>query len=164
MQVAQFPDGSTQVVMVPVAVATPPTTQSISSAFEGMHTQTQPAQRLLLDQRVVVHVSRHNERCHGSIRFLGTTDFKGGQWVGVQLDLPFGRNDGTVDGRVYFKCSPGYGIFVRPAKVTALPERPLSIWDEWRHVAQNGEGGSCPAQRGPTVTKHGRLVAQADCT
>lgn len=53
----------------------------------------------------------------GVIGFIGQTDFAPGIWVGVILDTPTGKNDGTVDGMEYFKCKPKHGIFVRPEKL-----------------------------------------------
>jgi len=57
----------------------------------------------------------------GTVRFCGQTEFAGGVWVGIQLDDPVGRNDGTVKDVVYFTCPPNHGIFVRPAQVTLTP-------------------------------------------
>ncbi|XP_004848494.1 kinesin-like protein KIF13B isoform X2 [Heterocephalus glaber] len=53
----------------------------------------------------------------GIVRYIGPTDFQEGTWVGVELDLPSGKNDGSISGKQYFKCNPGYGLLVRPARV-----------------------------------------------
>ncbi|MEQ2164631.1 CAP-Gly domain-containing linker protein 4, partial [Goodea atripinnis] len=52
------------------------------------------------------------------IRFLGTADFAPGLWLGLELRSPKGKNDGSVGGRRYFTCRPGYGVLVRPSRVT----------------------------------------------
>lgn len=53
----------------------------------------------------------------GVISFLGTTHFQPGMWVGVELDTPTGKNDGSVQGIPYFQCKPKHGIFVRADKL-----------------------------------------------
>ena len=40
-----------------------------------------------------------------------------GKWVGVELDTPNGKNNGTVQARQYFTCEPNHGMFVRVAQV-----------------------------------------------
>ena len=48
----------------------------------------------------------------GAGRYTGMAHFAPGEWVGVCLDEPIGKNDGTVRGMRYFKCRPNYGLFV----------------------------------------------------
>lgn len=51
-----------------------------------------------------------------TVRYLGKTEFASGEWVGLELDTPTGKNNGTVQGVEYFICNqPGnFGVFVRP--------------------------------------------------
>lgn len=53
----------------------------------------------------------------GVIAFIGPTHFQGGTWIGIELDTPTGKNDGTVQGIQYFDCRPKHGIFVRVDKL-----------------------------------------------
>ncbi|XP_008826335.1 kinesin-like protein KIF13B isoform X1 [Nannospalax galili] len=53
----------------------------------------------------------------GIVRYIGPADFQEGTWIGVELDLPSGKNDGSIGGKQYFKCNPGYGLLVRPGRV-----------------------------------------------
>jgi len=53
----------------------------------------------------------------GIIRFMGETQFAPGVWVGVELDEPHGKNDGSVSGVRYFECRMNYGIFAQQMKI-----------------------------------------------
>ncbi|ORY08279.1 hypothetical protein K493DRAFT_170512, partial [Basidiobolus meristosporus CBS 931.73] len=60
----------------------------------------------------------------GVIRFIGNTAFAKGKWIGVELDEPLGKNDGIVGGKVYFKCRPKHGMFVRASQLKSLNGTP----------------------------------------
>lgn len=44
-------------------------------------------------------------------------ELQGGTWIGIELDTPTGKNDGTVQNIQYFSCKPKHGIFVRGDKL-----------------------------------------------
>nr|CAD2196666.1 unnamed protein product [Meloidogyne enterolobii] len=56
----------------------------------------------------------------GVVAFVGPTDFQAGIWIGVILERPEGKNNGSVDGRVYFKCQDKFGVFCRPNNLVKL--------------------------------------------
>ncbi|CAJ1451028.1 unnamed protein product, partial [Effrenium voratum] len=58
----------------------------------------------------------------GTVKFVGSTKFAPGPWVGVELDCPEGKNDGTVQGERYFEAKVGHGIFARPNSVSVREE------------------------------------------
>ncbi|KAI3631973.1 hypothetical protein MIR68_009809 [Amoeboaphelidium protococcarum] len=49
----------------------------------------------------------------GVIKFIGSTTFSTGEWVGIELAEPNGKNDGSVNGERYFACPNNHGLFVR---------------------------------------------------
>eukprot|EP00124_Ichthyophonus_hoferi_P000646 Ihof_evm17s25 gene=Ihof_evmTU17s25 len=52
----------------------------------------------------------------GILRFYGTTSFASGMWCGVELPQGGGKNDGSVNGILYFDCDPDCGVFVKSCK------------------------------------------------
>lgn len=58
----------------------------------------------------------------GVVAYVGTTLFAYGKWVGVILDEPKGKNNGTVDGKAYFQCKDNYGSFVRQSQLALLDD------------------------------------------
>ena len=66
----------------------------------------------------------------GTVRYIGHTHFAEGLWVGVEIDLPRGRNDGSIDGQRYFSCEPNYGLFAPPQKITVVEEENPEYYDD----------------------------------
>lgn len=63
----------------------------------------------------------------GIVGFIGETQFARGIWVGVILDTPEGKNNGSVGGIQYFECAPNHGLFTRPQKLTQIGAKPSPI-------------------------------------
>ncbi|KAF7171977.1 hypothetical protein CNMCM6106_006283 [Aspergillus hiratsukae] len=92
------------------------------------------------------HVVTLTDGRQATVRFIGTTHFAAGDWVGIELDDPTGKNDGSVQGERYFDCEPGFGMFIRPSAVAAIVEQPV------RETKQLPRGASAPVNRGRAQT------------
>ena len=53
-----------------------------------------------IGERVLVDGGTGGHGRTGIIRYYGPTQFREGQWVGIELDEPSGKNDGTVEGYI----------------------------------------------------------------
>lgn len=56
----------------------------------------------------------------GFVKFIGAHKSKKTMRIGVRLDEPNGKNDGSVDGHQYFKCPPNRGVLTVPDKVSLM--------------------------------------------
>ncbi|KAJ0055838.1 hypothetical protein NL108_013808, partial [Boleophthalmus pectinirostris] len=68
----------------------------------------------------IVEVTGKGQR--GTVAYIGATLFATGKWVGVILDEPKGKNDGTVQGKRYFTCEENHGIFVRQSQIQVVED------------------------------------------
>lgn len=70
--------------------------------------------------RVGQRVEVNGKDTLGTVAYVGSTHFSPGKWVGVVLDERKGKNNGSVQGKSYFQCEEGCGIFVRQSQLIPL--------------------------------------------
>ncbi|KAH9940757.1 CAP Gly-rich domain-containing protein [Epithele typhae] len=82
--------------------------------------------------RCEVESAEEDFRKRGTVKFVGSTEFAKGVWVGIEYDEPIGKNDGSVKGKKYFECKPNFGVFVKPDRVKAgdFPVEEINFDDE----------------------------------
>lgn len=61
---------------------------------------------LRIGDRVIVSSSQGSKT--GVLRYYGTTEFAVGEWCGVELDDPIGKNDGSVNDK---RCASLFQIY-----------------------------------------------------
>ncbi|KAL3858247.1 hypothetical protein ACJMK2_012844, partial [Sinanodonta woodiana] len=107
-----------------------------------------PSDDFIIGDRVFVSGSKP-----GFISYLGETQFAPGEWAGVVLDEPVGKNDGSVSGVHYFQCEPKRGVFCRISKLSRTPgiiQSSGSKGDDAHSDAGVDRNGSLPLKR-PTT-------------
>ncbi|VDO41494.1 unnamed protein product, partial [Haemonchus placei] len=80
---------------------------SLTSCVSGVGTW-QVGDRARIDQR------------SGTVAYVGPTKFAPGEWIGLVLDDPLGKNDGSVQGYRYFTCTPDHGLFCKSSKLDRI--------------------------------------------
>jgi len=78
-----------------------------------------------------------NDSKRGEVMYVGeVNEVPGvGKWIGVRLDEPAGKNDGSLNGKRYWGedvegGGPKYGVFVRPERVEIGDWPVLNVLDE----------------------------------
>ncbi|KAF1917994.1 CAP Gly-rich domain-containing protein [Ampelomyces quisqualis] len=99
-------------------------------------------QKILASQREVeerglalsgrVRLLPESDARRGTIAYIGAVpEIPGvGVWIGVTLDEPTGKNDGSVKGKRYFECGNNCGVFIRPERCEAGDFPALDLGDE----------------------------------
>uniref|UniRef100_A0A3B4AY65 CAP-Gly domain-containing protein n=1 Tax=Periophthalmus magnuspinnatus TaxID=409849 RepID=A0A3B4AY65_9GOBI len=110
---------------------------------------TSPSQDATVDFQIGERVWVNGNK-PGHVRFIGEAQFAPGQWAGIELDEPIGKNNGSVAEVVYFKCEDGRGIFTRPSKLsrTAVPEK---VANGGEASPAQGSGRSAPNEPAPSA-------------
>ncbi|KAK3078237.1 hypothetical protein LTS18_008092, partial [Coniosporium uncinatum] len=81
---------------------------------------------IAVDKRCRLLPSSSDDR-RGTVRYIGDVpQIPGlGLWIGIALDEPTGKNDGSIQGQRYFECATNSGVFVRPERVEVGDFAPL---------------------------------------
>ncbi|CAB4000974.1 Hypothetical predicted protein [Paramuricea clavata] len=91
------------------------------SSTSEHHANLDDSSTLKIGDRVIVSGTKM-----GVLRYLGPTEFAKGEWAGIELEEPLGKNDGAVAGTRYFTCAMKYGLFAPSSKVTKSKKKVLS--------------------------------------
>ncbi|KAG8625650.1 hypothetical protein KVT40_006051 [Elsinoe batatas] len=90
-----------------------------------------------VDERGIVIGSRcrllpDSDSRRGIVRHVGNVpEIPGlGAWIGVALDEPTGKNDGSVNSTKYFECPAKHGVFVRPERVEVGDFPPMDEFED----------------------------------
>lgn len=83
--------------------------------------EPQQSKQLFVGMKVTANAGREL-KVPGTVRFIGSTYFASGIWVGVELTAPLGKNNGSVQGHSYFECPMQYGLFLREENVQPISD------------------------------------------
>ncbi|PIO68440.1 CAP-Gly domain protein [Teladorsagia circumcincta] len=76
--------------------------------------------RRLGNRRLKVGDRARIDQRSGTVAYVGPTKFAPGEWIGLVLDEPLGKNDGSVQGYRYFSCTPDHGLFCKSSKLDRI--------------------------------------------
>ncbi|CAF4117536.1 unnamed protein product [Rotaria sp. Silwood2] len=98
-----------------------------------------------LDQRVSIA-----GKGLGTIAFVGKTEFADGEWIGIILDEPKGKNNGTVQKKgttvSYFSCNDNHGLYVRAGQIESI------ISDSQTNLSRSASSQSVKSQANSAVS------------
>lgn len=85
-----------------------------------------------------VEVLRNGRIYPATVKYKGTLNGVGGDWVGVSFDLPIGKHDGMLAGRRYFQCKDKHGLFTQALNIRFQPSR-RCLYNKYRTVSKSSE-------------------------
>lgn len=92
--------------------------QSMRAARRSTST---PPEGIYVDMNCQVTMNDGNVRT-GVVKYIGIPEGRSAYMVGVKLNGPYGKNDGSANGVRYFTCGPNEGVFVKPEKVVPVTQ------------------------------------------
>jgi hypothetical protein len=81
-----------------------------------------------IGQDVIVNTKEITDK-KGTVRYIGKIEGKPDEYIGVELDESFGKNNGDYEGKIYFKVEKKadkgqlYGVFVKATSLKPAPEK-----------------------------------------
>lgn len=99
----------------PASRMSPANTSGVRSRTPSANSSVCEGSEVRLGDRVLVVGQRT-----GVVQYYGETNFAPGLWLGIELDKPSGKNDGSVGGVRYFSCPPKHGVFAPPSRVQRI--------------------------------------------
>lgn len=85
------------------------------------------ATKFKIGQEVIVSTKEIPDK-RGVVRFVGKIEGKADEYIGVELDESFGKNNGDFEGKTYFKVDKKpdkgqlFGVFVKAASLKPASE------------------------------------------
>lgn len=138
----------------------PESTLSANFDLDSMNVSKTPSSMMAGTISLGARVSVEGYSCEGTVRFIGPHhDASKGARVLVELDLPVGKNNGTVGGHVYGAVAPDCGVLVVPSKVyKGIPGRRVTK----REKPGKNKGGRRSTKRQKKPTKSTGNVADEE--
>ncbi|KAJ5069495.1 protein nip100 [Anaeramoeba ignava] len=61
----------------------------------------------------------------GIVKYIGKTSLGSGVWIGIELDEPLGKYDGTIKSKKYFDCKKNHGTFEKESLLKKIMEKKM---------------------------------------
>jgi dynactin 1 len=65
-----------------------------------------------------------NAHQQGLVQYVGPIHVAEGDWLGIELPKPEGKNDGSLRGERYFSCPPFHGLFTKESNILTIIAQP----------------------------------------
>ncbi|KAJ4339424.1 hypothetical protein N0V95_007778 [Ascochyta clinopodiicola] len=77
----------------------------------------------MLQFRVGQKIETNTHRT-GLVKYVGPIHVADGAWLGIDLQEPTGKNDGSIRDERYFECPPQHGLFVKETDILQILSQP----------------------------------------